>query len=340
MRGLLMIFAALVLVVILIGSGALNAFLTNTSNAMPASITQWSGLIEPIADQYKIDPALVAAVMLQESGGNPNARSLAGANGLMQVLGGPFEPRANIESGVSILARHLQVFKNLRVALAAYNAGPGLADADVAANLSQRFAGVRGAARQAGVSVGQFDQYVPYLPSETRRFVPTVMAIYERFNAGQLIVNSANGPGRYPLDQFTWRPTFGKNLGDGQDAHTGENLSVLCGTPVKASFNGELVHRGCIDERCRDGNTDNDATGHGLVIVQQFALNKFAVYAHLGSYVSDKSAQTGDVIGFVGTTGETRGCHLHYAIWSGTLTDLLKGSDKGWQDPKKYFPKS
>jgi soluble lytic murein transglycosylase-like protein len=52
----------------------------------PEAIRQWCRLVEQYADQNHLDPALVAAVMLQESGGNPDAYSKSGAVGLMQVM--------------------------------------------------------------------------------------------------------------------------------------------------------------------------------------------------------------------------------------------------------------
>ena len=52
----------------------------------PESIRQWCGLLEQYADQNHLDPALLAAVILQESGGNPDAYSKSGAVGLMQVM--------------------------------------------------------------------------------------------------------------------------------------------------------------------------------------------------------------------------------------------------------------
>ncbi len=337
MRLLVICLIALLVVLSLLGSGALNVASVPPS-VVPSSVTQWWGTLEPRAHQYGVDPLLVAAVMMQESGGDPQARSWAGANGLMQVLDGPFEPNMNLESGVHILATNLQMFKNVRAALAAYNAGPGLSDADAAANPSLRFAGVRGAARQAGVSVNDFDKYYMYLPAETRKYVPAVMAYYEKFSNGTAAMNAQGGPIRMPLDKFTWTPTYGKDIGNGQPTHTGEDLLAPCGTPVKAAFNGAIVYRGCLYGNCKDGGVANGATGHGLVAIEQFDANKYAVYAHLANYVSDKDVKAGDVVGTIGMTGWTLGCHLHYAIWQGSLNDLLNGSGKGWVDPKQYFP--
>jgi murein DD-endopeptidase MepM/ murein hydrolase activator NlpD len=337
MRLLVGCLAALLVVLSLLGSGTLNVA-SQPPSAVPASVTQWWGTLEPLARQYDVDPLLVAAVMTQESGGDPFARSWAGANGLMQVLDGPFEPNSNLESGIHILATQLQAFKNVRAALAAYNAGPGLSDADAALNPAMKYAGVRGAARQAGASVNDFDKYYAYLPAETRKYVPAVMALYDKFSNGTAALSATGGPIRMPLDQFTWTPTFGKDIGNGQPAHTGEDLIASCGTPVKAMFNGTLVYRGCLYGNCKDGGAANGATGHGLVVIEQFDANRYAVYAHLANYVTDKDVRAGDLLGTVGMTGWTLGCHLHYAIWNGSLEDLLKDTGKGWVDPKQYFP--
>jgi murein DD-endopeptidase MepM/ murein hydrolase activator NlpD len=337
MRLLVGCFIALLLVLSLLGSGVLNVT-EEAPNAVPASISQWWSLIQPAADRYQVDPMLIAAVMMQESGGNRDSRSRAGANGLMQILDGPFDPSANVDSGVRILAGHLKTFNRVRVALAAYNAGPGVLDVDLAANPGLKFAGVRGAAREAAVTPDQFDKYFQYLPAETRRYVPSVMSFYDRYAGGPTYFNSNDGPGRYPLDKFRWSPTFGKNIGNGQAAHTGEDLIAPCGTPVKAAFNGDVAYRGCLYGNCKDGGVANGATGHGLVIVEQFDTNKYAVYAHLANYIGDKTVSAGDIVGTIGMTGWTLGCHLHYAIWQGTLEDLLKAKGNNWLDPKKFFP--
>lgn len=59
----------------------------------PDAVGQWCRLIENAATTYEIDPLLVAAVMLVESGGQPEVISHSGAVGLMQVM-----PRDGIAS--------------------------------------------------------------------------------------------------------------------------------------------------------------------------------------------------------------------------------------------------
>jgi soluble lytic murein transglycosylase-like protein len=56
------------------------------SQRYPAEIHQWCALIEASAQDNHLPPNLIAAVMLQESGGDPLSYSSSGAVGLMQVM--------------------------------------------------------------------------------------------------------------------------------------------------------------------------------------------------------------------------------------------------------------
>jgi hypothetical protein len=58
----------------------------NMSYAFPEKVTRWDYLIVPTAKKYGLDPDLIAALIVQESGGNPDAYSRNGAVGLMQVM--------------------------------------------------------------------------------------------------------------------------------------------------------------------------------------------------------------------------------------------------------------
>lgn len=91
----------------------------------PAAVRRWAFLIVPAAQKYGLDPNLVAAVMTMESAGDPLAWSGADARGLMQILHGPWDPKTNVFTGARMLAQFLAQFGSVRLALAAYNAGPG-----------------------------------------------------------------------------------------------------------------------------------------------------------------------------------------------------------------------
>ena len=90
-------------------------------------------LVRDLSNQYQLDPALVMAMVHVESKFNPRALSKKGAMGLMQIvpetaeelgLTDPWNPRANLEAGIRYLAKIKKIFNNnLRLALAAYNAG-------------------------------------------------------------------------------------------------------------------------------------------------------------------------------------------------------------------------
>ena len=93
--------------------------------AVPLAVRRWEELIVAAAARSGLDPNLVAALMMTESGGDPNAISPAGAVGLMQIMGGPRDPAVNVDQGATILAGHVARFGRHDLALAAYSAGAG-----------------------------------------------------------------------------------------------------------------------------------------------------------------------------------------------------------------------
>lgn len=94
-------------------------------------------LADVAALRHGIDPNLFRALISQESAWNPNALSHRGAGGLTQLMpltakhecglsfAERFEPAKNLDCGAYYLAKQLQRFGNVQLALCAYNAGPG-----------------------------------------------------------------------------------------------------------------------------------------------------------------------------------------------------------------------
>ncbi|MCI0717483.1 MAG: lytic transglycosylase domain-containing protein [Acidobacteria bacterium] len=102
------------------------------SNIKPEQINRLTKIIVRNAQNKKLDPKLIASIIVVESHGNPTAISEAKSVGLMQVhvptWGGvidfternPFDPEVNIDVGATILADYLKRYKDLETALAAY----------------------------------------------------------------------------------------------------------------------------------------------------------------------------------------------------------------------------
>jgi soluble lytic murein transglycosylase-like protein len=123
-------------------------------NEIPSQVRQWCGLITRYALENELPPQLVAAVIFQESSGQPLAYSKSGAVGLMQVMprdglaaqfqcpNGPCfadrptiseleDPEFNIAYGTRMLAGLIRRYQSVREALKAYgpmDMGYGYAD--------------------------------------------------------------------------------------------------------------------------------------------------------------------------------------------------------------------
>jgi soluble lytic murein transglycosylase-like protein len=91
-------------------------------------------IITEIAYKFDIEASLVKAIIRAESNCDSKAVSSKGAQGLMQLMPStarelnvtrPFDPRENIIGGVKYIKGLLASYGDLRLALAAYNAGPG-----------------------------------------------------------------------------------------------------------------------------------------------------------------------------------------------------------------------
>ncbi len=128
----------------------------------PAQIDR---LVHSNASQWNVDPALVKAIIANESGFNVNATSNVGAQGLMQLMPGTaaglgvtnaYDPAQNVWGGTRYIKGLLDRFNgDVRKAVAAYNAGPG--------------------------AVEKYGGVPPY--AETQNYVENVLASYEKYRS-------------------------------------------------------------------------------------------------------------------------------------------------------------
>ncbi|WP_275899229.1 transglycosylase SLT domain-containing protein [Pyxidicoccus caerfyrddinensis] len=99
---------------------------------------KYDGIINDMSKKYGVPARLIKAVIQQESALNPNATLGVGAKGLIQLMSATAQelgvkdrtdPRQSIEGGTKYLAQQLKRYKrDVRLALAAYNAGTGNVD--------------------------------------------------------------------------------------------------------------------------------------------------------------------------------------------------------------------
>ena len=133
-----------------------------------ARATQYDAIIEAEAQSAAVEPNLLRAVIVVESGFNSRAVSKRGAVGLMQLMpatamrfgvSNRYDPRQNVRGGALYLGFLINRFRhNVRLALAAFNAGEDAVD------------------RNSG-------QIPPY--SETLEYVPKVLKIYQALTERQ-----------------------------------------------------------------------------------------------------------------------------------------------------------
>lgn len=100
---------------------------------VPSLSQPYQAAVEAAARRHGLDEKLLHAVVIVESAYRPEACSVAGACGLTQLMPGTaadldvrdrFAPEENLRGGAAYLAQQLVRFGDVRLALAAYNAGP------------------------------------------------------------------------------------------------------------------------------------------------------------------------------------------------------------------------
>jgi len=135
--------------------------------SIPLNREAYADEIRATAEVFKVDDALIRAIIHAESAYHPEALSPRGAQGLMQLMPATqielqvddvFNPLSNIEAGTLYLSRLLNQFdQSVELAAAAYNAGPG--------------------------AVREYGGVPPY--KETREYVRRVKILYRRYRSAK-----------------------------------------------------------------------------------------------------------------------------------------------------------
>ncbi len=134
----------------------------NSNKHLTRQARLYQNAIQIYSRIYDVEEELIHAIVRQESCFNEGAHSRVGAIGLMQLMpqtalglriNDPWNPEHNLQGGIKYIAKMLKRFKgNSKLAIAAYNAGPG--------------------------NVSKYKGIPPF--KETRNYVKKVYAEYQR----------------------------------------------------------------------------------------------------------------------------------------------------------------
>lgn len=123
-----------------VDSSNLNPYketLKQVEKVTESTLEPYKNIISNYAKTYGIDPILISLIIRFESNFNEKAISYKGAKGLMQLMDSvsgqhnidPYNPEENIKVGVYYFSTLMKKYNNdIKLALAAYNAGPGAVD--------------------------------------------------------------------------------------------------------------------------------------------------------------------------------------------------------------------
>lgn len=271
---------------------------------------KYAGLITQAAtckNGQKLDPAVLAAQLRQESGFNPRADS-GKAQGIAQFVPGTWASRginANGKGGANVWdpedaipsqgAMMCDLLKQAtkargyqgsptELALAGYNAGWGAV---------QKYRGIP-----------------PY--RETQNYVQVIMAGVKDLSAPDDASTSGSGGWARPVDSPLGTPyqASGSNWSSGY--HTGVDFTADTGTTVKAVGPGTVVQAGA-------------GGSYGNEVVIKHPDGMFSQYGHLSGVTvrTGQPVKGGTSIGRSGATGNVTGPHLHLEI----RTTASYGSD-------------
>jgi murein DD-endopeptidase MepM/ murein hydrolase activator NlpD len=263
---------------------------------------EYAVLVNNAATAHAISAPWLAGLLQTESGWNPRAVSEAGALGLGQLMPetarqlgvtDPFDPAQNIDGSARYLAEQYRSFGSYELAAAAYNAGPGAV---------RRYGGIP-----------------PY--AQTQAYVPRVKALAQQFGsapddavlvcvsspiaAGPVIAGGVACPVGQPHD---FSDTWGAPRSGGR-THKGVDIFADTGIPLYAYTSGTIRL------------TSSPLGGVSLWVDGDTGDEYY--YAHLSAYADGMATgvrvNTGDLVGYVGQTGNARYTppHLHWEVHPG-----------------------
>lgn len=165
-----------------------------------------------------------------------------------------------------------------------------------------------------------YDLYLQVLAEEEalESDIQSMIAELERQEAANSITSTGTYiwplPGYSPGSAYGWRmhPIFNE-----MRFHAGEDIGAPSGTPILAADSGVATV------------IPDNGNGYGNYIMINHGGGRVTLYAHMSSFAvsGGASVSQGQVIGYVGSTGNSTGPHLHFEVRVNGATT----------DPKQYF---
>ena len=263
---------------------------------------QYSSYINDASSKYGVDSSLIAAIIKQESSFNANARSSAGAMGLMQLMPGTakelgvnnaYDAYQNIMGGTKYISQLLDKYNgSVEKALWAYNAGMGNVNNIVNSSANEW----KGAKSYASKVLSYFEDYGGAVQASTAKATKAI----DGFSG-------------------TITSTYGTRTRNGKtETHRGIDIAGNKGDKIGATTAGTVTYAGW-------GKSGTGYGNYGNVVAVTAADGKTYLYAHLDSTKVKKGDKVGvnQTIGTMGNTGDSNGVHLHYEVrTNGYGTDI------------------
>lgn len=285
-------------------SGVVKA--SNFSSSKSGYNGQYASTINKYAKKYNVNRNLIAAIIKQESGFNKNAKSPAGARGLMQLMPATakelgvtnsYNADQNIKGGTKYISNLLKKYGgDVEKALRGYNAGMG----NVANGKAYKFKETNKYVKKV------FDNYNKYLKKagvSVEKVTNTAVKTMKTTVQGKDVKRKLSG----------WNGSITSKQGNRWGAyHNGVDIAAKSGTRLDANISGKVVASG-------DAKKNGYHGSYGNIVVVQDKKGDKHLYGHLSKALVKigDTVKKGQAIAKTGSTGRSTGPHLHYTINQG-----------------------
>ncbi|MEG1427135.1 MAG: lysozyme family protein [Oscillospiraceae bacterium] len=300
------ILIILLIVFGLCGNGGNNSQ-PGVGGNLSEKVMQYMPLVQKYAAKYEVTEYvnLILCVMMGESGGEGSDPMQAAEGGFNtqypHVPNGIADPEYSVECGVQEVKESLRLagakgqtdLDRISLALQGYNYGPGY---------------ISWAQTRGGYTKENAIEFSEMMKLETGwdvygnpEYVPRIMVFYLPF----LTASPGGGP-----DDGTWAwplPGYGMDWVTcwfGEGGHNGFDIAAPGGTPIVASRSGTVISA-----------EYHDSWGNNVFLEHDDTYG--TRYAHMTSWavIPGQQVRRGQIIGYVGNTGNSFGDHLHFEVY-------------------------